>query len=161
MVHWHSHFCVYTAHCNSTFHTATSYLKMNPKWQWINIQGFERSFYESAVLLFLHKSSLVLYNSCKNATTDKLFYFHCYKDAVYCKRTYRPASSVRGHVTVDLETCRVVKRKHGVDAILSLTTGVQISAVTWARAWDEDKNKKRLKTWFKSVGINQCWRWIS
>lgn len=53
--------------------------------------------------------------------------------------THRPASSVSGHVTVDLEACRVVNRKHRVDAILSLTTGVQITAVTGTRAWGEVK----------------------
>lgn len=48
--------------------------------------------------------------------------------------THRPSSSVRGHVAVDLEARRVVNGKHGVDAVLSLTTGVQIAAVAGARA---------------------------
>lgn len=55
--------------------------------------------------------------------------------------THRPASSVRGHVTVDLEARRVVNGKHRVDAVLSLTTGVQITTVAGARALEEVKGR--------------------
>lgn len=56
--------------------------------------------------------------------------------------THRPTSSLSGHVTVDLEACRVVNRKHRVDAILSLTTGVQITTVTGTGAWGQVKVRR-------------------
>lgn len=53
--------------------------------------------------------------------------------------THRPASSFGGHVTVDLESCGVVQRKHGVNTIFSLTTGVQIATVAGAGAWGKER----------------------
>lgn len=52
--------------------------------------------------------------------------------AVLPALNHRPAASIGGHVAVDLEACWVVNRKYGVDAILSLTAGIQITAVTGA-----------------------------
>lgn len=54
---------------------------------------------------------------------------------------HRPASSVRGHVAVDLEARKVVNWKHGVDAVLSLTTCVEVAAVAGARALVEVKGR--------------------
>ena len=59
--------------------------------------------------------------------------------------THRPAAAVCGHVAVDLEACRVVDGEHGVDAILSLTAGVQVTAVTGTRAWGEVESREDMR----------------
>ena len=48
--------------------------------------------------------------------------------------THRPPPSVCGHVAVHLEAGGMVQREHGVDAVLSLTAGEQVTAVTGTRA---------------------------
>lgn len=50
----------------------------------------------------------------------------------YCRiwePTHRPSASICSHVTEDLKACWVMCGEHGVDTILSLPAGIDVTAV--------------------------------
>lgn len=60
--------------------------------------------------------------------------------------THRPATSIRGHITVDLKAGGVMSGKNRVDAIFPLTASIYITTVPWTRALKKtDRKRESIK----------------